>query len=98
MHNQCGLVNKSNPCRCPKKTRGFIEAGHVDPHQLAFVAQHVERIKDAAADTVREIDDIVERQYAAIYRDHPFLHPSDQVNWFRRMVDSQEVRAALHLN
>ena len=25
MNNQCGLVNKSNPCRCPKKTRGFIE-------------------------------------------------------------------------
>ena len=27
MNNQCGLVNKNNPCRCPKKTRGFIEAG-----------------------------------------------------------------------
>ena len=34
MNNQCGLVNKSNPCRCPKKTRGFIEHGHVDPHHL----------------------------------------------------------------
>src|SRR3977135_121461 len=43
MNNQCGLVNKNNPCRCPKKTRGFIEAGHVDPRQLLFVPQHVER-------------------------------------------------------
>ena len=34
----------------------------------------------------------------AIYRDHPFLQPSDQVNWFRRMLESQEVGAALHLN
>jgi hypothetical protein len=24
MNNQCGLVNKNNPCHCPKKTRGFI--------------------------------------------------------------------------
>src|SRR6266478_1327721 len=32
MNNQCGLVNKDNPCRCAKKTRGFIERGHVDPH------------------------------------------------------------------
>jgi len=24
MNGQCGLVNKDNPCRCPKKTRGFI--------------------------------------------------------------------------
>src|SRR3979411_896126 len=29
MNHQCGLVNKNNPCRCPKKTRGFIDAGHV---------------------------------------------------------------------
>src|SRR5438105_7987709 len=27
MNDQCGLVNQSNLCRCPKKTRGFIEHG-----------------------------------------------------------------------
>ena len=98
MNNQCGLVNKSNPCRCPKKTRGFIEQGHVDPHRLLFVPEHVERIRDVAGETVREIDDVVERQHAAIFRDHPFLQPSDQINWLRRIVHSSEVRAALHLN
>jgi RNA polymerase sigma factor (sigma-70 family) len=98
MNNQCGLVNKNNPCRCSKKTKGFIELGHVDPNKLSFVPQHVERVKDVAAETVREIEDIVEGQYAAIYRDHPFLRPADQVRWFRRMLESHEVRAALHLN
>ena len=33
MNDQCGLVNPANPCRCAKKTRGFIQAGYVDPHQ-----------------------------------------------------------------
>jgi len=98
MNNQCGLVNKNNPCRCPKKTKGFIEQGHVDPHNLWFVPQHVERVKDVAAETVREIENVVEGQYAALYRDHPFLQPSDQVSWFRRMLENQQVRAALHLN
>jgi RNA polymerase sigma factor (sigma-70 family) len=98
MHNQCGLVNANNPCRCPKKTRGFIEAGHVDPQHLLFAAAHVERVKEVAADTVREIEDAVEGQYAAIYRDHPFLQPADQVHWLRRILESQEIRAALHLN
>ena len=98
MNNQCGLVNPNNPCRCPKKTKGFIEAGHVDPHHLLFVRQHVERVKDVAAETVREIEDVVEGQYAAIYRDHPFLQPSDQVHWLRVLLENQEVRAALHLN
>jgi RNA polymerase sigma factor (sigma-70 family) len=98
MNNQCGLVNKNNPCRCPKKTRGFIEAGHVNPHRLLFVQQHVERVKDVAARTVHEIENVVEGQYAAIYRDHPFLQPADQVDWLRRLLENREVRAALHLN
>jgi DNA-directed RNA polymerase specialized sigma24 family protein len=98
MNNQCGLVNTNNPCRCPKKTRGFIEEGHVDPHDLLFVPEHVERVRDVAAETVREIEDVVERQHAAIYREHPFLQPADQIAWLRRILDNHEVRAALHLN
>jgi uncharacterized protein (DUF849 family) len=98
MNNQCGLVNKNNPCRCPKKTKGFIELGHVDPEQVLFAGQHVESIKEIAAETVREFESLVEGQYAEIYRDHPFLQPSDQVNWFRRMLENQNVRTALHLN
>ena len=98
MHNQCGLVNARNPCRCPKKTRGFIDAGHVDPHHLRFVPVHVRRIKDTAADAVREIENVVDGQYAAIFREHPFLEPKDQVGWLRRLLDRREIGDALHLN
>src|SRR6202158_466710 len=91
MNNQCGLVNANNPCRCPKKTQGFIIAGHVDPHHLQFVSLHVERIKDVAAETAREIDDAVERQYATIYREHPFLQPSEQVRWLRQILDRPDI-------
>lgn len=98
MNNQCGLVNKNNPCRCPKKTKGFIEHGHVDPRHLLFAGEHIEQVKHVAAETVREIEDVVDRQYADIFRQHPFLQPSDQVHWLRRMLENQDVRAALHLN
>ncbi len=36
MQNQCGLINKANPCRCAKKTRAFMKAGYVDPENLLF--------------------------------------------------------------
>jgi hypothetical protein len=98
MNGQCGLVNQGNPCRCPKKTRGFIADGHVDPHRLLFVPQHLERVRDVAPATVREIKDVVERQHADIFRDHPFLQPADEVMWLRRMLEGEDVRAALHLN
>lgn len=98
MNNQCGLVWASNPCRCAKKTKGFINDGHVDPHQLLFVASHAQRINEAAAATVREIDDVVDRSYATIFREQPFLEPSDQAQWLRRILDGPEVRSTLHLN
>jgi len=36
MNDKCGLVNPANPCRCAKKTRGFMQAGYVDPAKLLF--------------------------------------------------------------
>jgi hypothetical protein len=98
MNDQCGLVNTANPCRCPKKTRGFIEYGHVDPHRLLFVAEHVQRVREVAPAMVHEVEDVVERQHAAIYGDHPFLQPTDQAGWLRRLLENAGVRKALHLN
>jgi RNA polymerase sigma factor (sigma-70 family) len=98
MNDQCGLVNTNNPCRCPKKTKGFIDAGHVDPSNLRFVPLHLQRIRDAAADTVRQIDDVVDRQHAALFREHPFLEPKDQIHWLRQLLDQGDFRKTLHLN
>jgi RNA polymerase sigma factor (sigma-70 family) len=97
MNDQCGLVNTNNPCRCPKKTNGFIEAGHVDPDHLLFVPLYVRRIKESAASTVREIEDVLDRQYAAVFRDHPFLQPSDEIDWLRKILDRLDVGTDLHL-
>lgn len=60
MNGQCGLVNASNPCRCPKKTKGFINGGHVDPNRLQFAPSHLQRIKEVAAETVREVDHLAD--------------------------------------
>jgi RNA polymerase sigma factor (sigma-70 family) len=97
MNDQCGLVNANNSCRCPKKTKGFIADGHVDPDHLLFVPLHVRRIKEEAADTVREVENVLDRQYAALYRDHPFLQPSDEIDWLRQVLNRPDVRTALRL-
>lgn len=98
MNDQCGLVNERNPCRCPRKTQGFIQGGHVDPHRLLFVPLHVQRIREAAGDTAREIDEVAGRSYAAIFRDQPFLQPADMGQWLRRILHRPDIRAALHIN
>lgn len=98
MHGQCGLVNADNPCRCPKKTKGFIDRGHVDPAHLLFVPLHVRRVREEAPGTVREIEDVLDRRYATVFRDHPFLEPRDRIDWLRRVFDQPDVRTALHLD
>ena len=99
MNGQCGLVNAANPCRCPKKTKGFIDAGHVDPRRLQFASPRMRRVKEVAAVAAAEaIDDVVYGQHAAIFRDHPFMETGDQVAWLRRLLAQGEIAKTLHLD
>lgn len=98
MHGQCGLVNSQNPCRCPKKTKGFINAGHVDPERLQFASEHLQQVKSLAAGTVRSIENALDEQYSAIFLEQPFLEPKDSIAWLRRLLDQVEFKNGLHLN
>jgi len=98
MQSQCGLVNANNPCRCPKKTKGFIQAGHVDPRQLQFVPLHLQRISEAAEGIVRTIENALDEQYSAIFREHPFLEPKNQFDWLRQLLEKGDFGTALQLN
>lgn len=98
MNSQCGLINDNNPCRCPKKTKGFIDAGHVDPHNLMFSSPRLTQIRSLAADTYAQIDTTLDQQYATIFRNHPFLEPKDQILWLRKTLEKRSFRDSLDLN
>ena len=96
MNDKCGLVNRANPCRCAKKTRGFIQAGHVDPERLLFAHDHVRQVREVvpqAYESIRTLDD----QCADIYRQHPFYESPDLVPMLRRLVESPDFRRATDL-
>ena len=90
---KCGLVNRANPCRCARKTRGFIAAGYVDPHRLLF-----------ARERVRQVHEVVPKAYAAlmsldsrcaeIYREHPFAERRDLVPALRQLLENPDFRSA----
>ena len=97
MNDKCGLVNPSNPCRCAKKTRGFIDAGHVDPTNLLFARDHVLEVREVvpkAFATIRTLDD----QYASLYREHPFHEIPDLVPMLRRLFENPAFRRAIDLS
>jgi RNA polymerase sigma factor (sigma-70 family) len=91
MADKCGLVDEANPCRCAKKTRGFMQAGYLDPANLLFAKARVEQVREvvqARSDALATLDD----QYADVFRQHPFYEPPDLVLVLRGLIESPDFR------
>ena len=97
MQDKCGLVNTANPCRCAKKTRGFITAGHVDPNNLRFAQERVTHVRDVAARVTAEMTGL-DAAYAEVYRDHPFQKSPNFVAALRELLNQPEFRSTLDLD
>ena len=97
MNDKCGLVNQANPCRCAKKTRGFIQAGHVDPNNLLFVRERICNVREAAPKTYQTIKTLDDK-CAEIYRGHPFHTPPDLVQMVRKLVASPDLKRSTDLS
>jgi hypothetical protein len=90
MNDKCGLVNQANPCRCAKKTRGFIQAGYVDPGNLLFVRARICEVREAAP-KVHEAINTLDEQCAEIFRGHPFYEAPDIGAMLRRLVARTDI-------
>src|SRR5687768_7042745 len=86
MNGKCGLVNSANPCRCAKKTRGFMKAGYVDPTNLLFARARIAQVAEVIPATARAVASLDE-QCARIYREHPFYEPPDIAHALRYLID-----------
>ena len=96
MHDKCGLINEANPCRCAKKTQGFMKAGYVDPQKLLFARAHVTRVREVAEKTCEDLD-ALDRAYAELHRDDPFHEPADFVTSLRTLINGTAFRSTLEL-
>lgn len=96
MNDKCGLVNRANPCRCAKKTRGFIEAGYVDPARLLFARERVQRVRAVASMKTESLATLADH-CGEIFRDHPFYESPDLVPALRRLLQGPLFQRATHL-
>jgi RNA polymerase sigma factor (sigma-70 family) len=94
MQGQCGLVQSTNPCRCAKKTQGFIRAGYLDPNRLLFARAHVTRVHDVAPHALEGLE-ALDVAYGEIHRGHPFHDAPDFLAALRKLLDSPECRSLL---
>jgi len=96
MNDKCGLVNQSNPCRCARKTAGFIRCGHVDPGNLLFAHDRVRQVREFAPSTADALATL-DARYADVFRQHPFYEPRDVVSMLRQLLATPEWRRATDL-
>src|SRR4051812_3997242 len=97
MNDKCGLVNSANPCRCAKKTRGFMEAGYVDPGNLLFASARIAQVREVVPAPARALA-TPDEQCARIYREHPLYEPPDIAHALRRLIDSSDFRRTVDLS
>jgi RNA polymerase sigma factor (sigma-70 family) len=94
MHGQCGLVNSANPCRCHRKTLGFVRLGYIDPEKLIFATDrtaHVREVAEERLDALVQLD----ADYAEIFRGHPFHRSPDFVGAVRNLLQQRGVRTII---
>jgi RNA polymerase sigma factor (sigma-70 family) len=86
MNNKCGLVNKSNPCRCDKKTKSFIKAGWVDENNLKFNTSYLKTIAEVAPNKLNELLELSEIEYIKLFKKHPFQEKKHEKKVFDKIV------------
>jgi RNA polymerase sigma factor (sigma-70 family) len=93
MNDKCGLVDPANPCRCEKKTRGFIQAGYVDPTNLVFARARIRQVQEVLPQTYEALATL-DAQCARVFREHPFYDAPDIVPVLRRLLSTEAFRRA----
>jgi RNA polymerase sigma factor (sigma-70 family) len=94
MEEKCGLVKASNPCRCAKKTQGFIKAGYLDRDKLLFARERIIRVREVA-DSRSDALDALDAAYAEIHRGHPFQDSPDFLASLRALIERGDFKSTL---
>ena len=72
MHQNCGLVNTDNPCRCRNKTKKLIEMGEVDSENKKWLSGYQERIETHTQTNIEQFGNAKDEIYNRIFQEHPF--------------------------
>lgn len=69
---KCGIIDPSNPCRCPKKARVLIEKGIVEKSNLKFNLDYSKKVNEIIRDKKNDISDKIQLELQQLFKDSPF--------------------------
>ena len=98
MNNKCGLVNKRNPCRCARKTAGFIKMGFVDPINLNFQKNTITNINKVIDKKINSYNDDITIEYQKLFQEHPFLQSPESLASIKKLLSSKTIKETFNFN
>ncbi|MEP1034167.1 RNA polymerase sigma factor [Ekhidna sp.] len=98
MNHKCGLVNKSNPCRCYKKVTVMIENKRLDSRNLLFNREEYSNFQKHISKDADEALSIVEDQYRQLHDRLPFKKDFDRKTFLDEVISDEKVVRLFNLN
>ena len=98
MNDKCGLIKKTNPCRCSKKAKALVDSGYVNPDNLIFNTNYVYKIKQVTGEKLRQYDNYVEKEAGLIFAEQPFQRSPDFVSYISGLIKSNEFKEIFNFN
>ncbi len=98
MNNKCGLINTNNPCRCHKKTKGFIQVGWVNESNLHFNNHFINHISIIATKKSNQFDNWMDDKYGALFKEHPYYDQDKSGELINQLIDDNDFQKLFELN
>ena len=98
MSNKCGLVNKSNPCRCYKKVTTMIDSKKIDSKNLLFNRKEYAKFQEHIAKDADEVLDHVEEQYRRLHHELPYKGEFDKRTLLGDILKDKKIQIAFNLH
>lgn len=97
MNQRCGLVNRANPCRCSKKTRGYINEGKVDPDNLKFNIGYKYKISELSKKKAITLSNTIDDLNKKVFQSHPAQKPLQSSKIMDEILNNDLIKSLLDL-
>jgi len=92
MEYRCGLINKSNPCRCVKKAKSALKMGVLNENNLILKPSYTKQIGDFVTENQDLMSEVIDQKYVEIFRAHPGKSEFDAETVVSKIINDQTIR------
>jgi RNA polymerase sigma factor (sigma-70 family) len=92
MEYRCGLIKKSNPCRCVKKAKSALKMGVLNENNLILKPAYIKQIGDFVSEKQNIMTKVLDQKYVEVFRAHPSKSDFDAETVVSKIINDQTIK------